>query len=301
VIGPLGENLIFAIGTPRSGTTLVQRVLAGHSKIFATAEPWIMLHPLYALRDAGHTADYDANLAREGLKDFCQVLPGGEQAYVEGLRHLFCGLYNGVTPADKQCFLDKTPRYFYIAPELKRVFPAAKFVFILRNPLAILASTLDSWLKGEWHAFHGHLPDLKNGPRHMAAALDFFKGDSIQFRYENFAQHPEPEFSLLCDRLELPFEPDMLNYGTKPKPFGRMGDAVGIPKHTHPVNESVQKWMETLSDPKHRFLAERYLEWLPEDTCTRLGYPKSEMIRALNSLPAPPSECPMSGLEDIFK
>ena len=46
----LGENLIFIISQPRSGSTLLQRMLSGNKDIKTSAETWLMLHPLYAVR-----------------------------------------------------------------------------------------------------------------------------------------------------------------------------------------------------------------------------------------------------------
>src|SRR5262249_31800148 len=106
MIGPLGENLIFAISQPRAGSTLLQRILSGHPEIFATAEPWIMLHPLYALRDGGYQADYNAEWARAALQDFCAQLEGGEQAYVEAVRAMGVLLYNqALRPSNRGRFL----------------------------------------------------------------------------------------------------------------------------------------------------------------------------------------------------
>src|SRR5262249_40497787 len=148
---PRGENLIFAISQPRAGSTLLQRILAAHPSIFATAEPWLMLHPLYALRAQGHTADYNAEWARAALKDFCDNLEGGEQAYLEALRGMGVSLYNqALQRSGRPCFLDKTPRYYQICPELRRTFPEAKFILLLRNPLAVLSSILTSWIHEDW-------------------------------------------------------------------------------------------------------------------------------------------------------
>ena len=58
--GKQGENLIFIISQPRAGSTLLQRILGGHPEIHTAAEPWIMLHPLYALKSKGCSAEYNA-------------------------------------------------------------------------------------------------------------------------------------------------------------------------------------------------------------------------------------------------
>ena len=39
----LGDNLIFIISQPRSGSTLLQRMLSGHADIKSAAETWLML------------------------------------------------------------------------------------------------------------------------------------------------------------------------------------------------------------------------------------------------------------------
>ena len=130
-----GSNLIFLISLPRSGSTLLQRILGGHPDIATLAEPWVMLHPLYALKRAGIETEYDAVLAREALDDFLGQIDGGETAYVEGVRRFAGDLYaRALARQGKRLFLDKTPRYYRIIPELRQVFPRAKFIILLRNP-----------------------------------------------------------------------------------------------------------------------------------------------------------------------
>lgn len=72
-----GNNLIFLISQPRAGSTLLKRILGGHPEIHTTAEPWIMLHPLYALKSNGLFAEFDSNLAGQGLEDFLMQIPEG--------------------------------------------------------------------------------------------------------------------------------------------------------------------------------------------------------------------------------
>ena len=67
-----GENLIFLISQPRAGSTLLQRILAAHSQVHSVSEPWLMLHPVYALRPSGITAEYNEELARIALRDYLE-------------------------------------------------------------------------------------------------------------------------------------------------------------------------------------------------------------------------------------
>lgn len=71
------ESLIFIACQPRSGSTMLQRILGSHSKIHTISEPWLMLHPLYALRHEGLQTDYDAVVARTALASVFNELPNG--------------------------------------------------------------------------------------------------------------------------------------------------------------------------------------------------------------------------------
>ena len=142
--GNLGEHLILLISQPRSGSTLLQHILASHPQVHTVPEPWFMLHLVYGLRPSGLEAEYNAQYAYLALKGFLDETPDGESAYVEALRNVALCLYEkALEPSGKKYFLDKTPRYYFIIPELHRIFPKAKFIFILRNPLAVLSSILE--------------------------------------------------------------------------------------------------------------------------------------------------------------
>ena len=43
MIDSLGENLVFLLGVPRSGTTLLSAMLDRHPQVLCPPEPWIML------------------------------------------------------------------------------------------------------------------------------------------------------------------------------------------------------------------------------------------------------------------
>ena len=71
-----GENLVFIISQPKAGSTLLQRIVAGHPDIQTSAETWLMLHPVYGLRKTGIQANYNANWAATG----CSSTPASATA-----------------------------------------------------------------------------------------------------------------------------------------------------------------------------------------------------------------------------
>ncbi|MCK4649267.1 sulfotransferase, partial [bacterium] len=204
----LGKNFIFLISQPRAGSTLLQRILAGHPKIHTTAEPWIMLHPLYALKRNGVEAEYVSLLARQGLDDFLMQVPEGEELYIKALREMVAVLYNrALELSGKSFFLDKTPRYYFIIPELYRVFPKAKFIFLLRNPMAVLSSVLSTWCGNQIQALvkSPNYIDMTKGPHYLVEGIKKLKEDAIVVHYENLVRRPKEVIQHVCNRIGIPF------------------------------------------------------------------------------------------------
>ncbi|MBI5783960.1 MAG: sulfotransferase [Rhodocyclales bacterium] len=274
--GELGEHIIFLLGLPRSGTTLLQRLLNEHPAIHTTAEPWLLLPLCQLLKDSGQTAPYDAALARQGIQEFLLELPGGEATFVGALRNSVSNLYDKCRQlASARYFLDKTPRYHYIIPELIRLFPRAKFVFLFRNPLAVLASVAESWFGGrvaDALADDSHGRDLIAGPGNLADGLSLLSGQACIVQYESLVANAEKELTRICRYLDIQFEPAMLKYDPGQRFKGRFGDSIGIPKHDHATTESVNKWQQILLRPENVAQARTYLARLPEGIVRNLGY-----------------------------
>src|SRR4029079_12453572 len=70
--------------------------------------------------------------------------------------------------AGKQLFVDKTPRYYHILDYLREVFPEARYVWLIRNPLDVAASVKTSW--------KSDLPQLLATQQDHLAAIDWVVG-----------------------------------------------------------------------------------------------------------------------------
>ncbi|MFK7845723.1 MAG: sulfotransferase [Rhodothermales bacterium] len=288
-----GENLMFLISQPRSGSTLLQRILGGHKEIHTVAEPWLMLHPLYALRKKGIQTDYSAQLAHDGLEDFISSLPQGKSDYFDGIRAMSSVLYGrALLSSGKRIFLDKTPRYYNIIPELTEVFPDAKIVLLLRNPLSVLSSVLKTWVGRDWVRLQLHRDDILRAPSLIAEALEVLGDQITVFRYEQFVQAPALQMQQLCQSLDISYEADMLNYGLAPAPKGRMGDSQGINEHVRPEKASLDKWKTTFSYPTYRLLAEIVLTLTGRDVITKMGFSFDDLYDALMQIPLDPFRIP---------
>lgn len=282
----LENHLIFVISQPRAGSTLLQRILAGHPKVHTIAEPWLMLHPVYALRDNGHEAEYNAILAYRALQDFLSCLDRGQQHYFEALRRMALHLYGtACEQAGKTYFLDKTPRYSLIIPELAQIFPKARFIILLRNPLAVLASILTTWVKGDWIRLSRHHHNLLVAPRLLLQGIQLLDDRAIVVHYENLVSEPARQVATLCASLGLEFQPDMLEYGSRPSPSGRYGDPTGIQQHSRPTTLGLDRWPELGRARQTRHFARDYLEALGPELLAGLGYDYAELEAELSAVP----------------
>lgn len=286
----LGDDLIFLIGLPRSGSTLLQRILSGHAAIHSVAEPWLMLHPVYATRASGFDAEYDATLARQGLEDFLGGLDNGADRHDDAVRAYAHTLYAAARAGrGRPLFLDKTPRYWYILPDLKRLFPRARFIYLLRNPLAIAASVLRTWFDGDMAALAAstHARDLDDGPRAIADAIGRLDAHDHVLRYEDLVADPERTLRAVCGFLNIDFDAGMLDYGRRPRLAGRHGDAVSIERHARAVTDYRDTWESYLADRDRQAFARDYLVRLGAPTLDAWGYPADALLTRIAAQDTP--------------
>ncbi len=282
----LGKKLIFIFSQPRAGSTLLQRILGAHPDIHTTAEPWIMLHPVYALKKSGFYSEFGSDTAYSGLNDFLGQTEEKEELYYKALRKMAATLYDGVlSPSGKSFYLDKTPRYYNIIPELIKLFPEAKFVFLLRNPFAVLSSTLATWYNNDYKALLKSVNklDIYKAPAKLLEGINIMQDKAIKIHYEKLVLEPHTEIKLLCDKLGIKFYEDMINYGKKKAPKGRFGDAIEINKHSKPVDKNIEKWVLNLTSndelKKHSI---EYLSFLRPLVVSEMGYSYEEINEQLH-------------------
>jgi tetratricopeptide (TPR) repeat protein len=123
-LGCTSDEPIFIIGLPRSGTTLVERILASHPEVHAGGElPMFPLQLAAQLPQASDAYTSDTALAAKLLRIDPGVLG---RAYLEATRP-----QTGRTAR----FTDKLPLNYLHAGLIHRALPRARFIALLRDPL----------------------------------------------------------------------------------------------------------------------------------------------------------------------
>lgn len=276
--------MIFLISLPRSGSTLLQRIISSHEDIFSTAEPWLMLHPAYALKDGGIATEYDSGLARKGLADFLSAIGQDDGLYISAIRKMAGVLYGkALEISGKKFFLDKTPRYYYIIHELYRIFPQAKFIFLLRNPLAVYASVLRTWFMDDAAKLKDttHYRDMIAGPQRLIDGIKAIGGNSSVVHYEKLIENPQETAKQLCKWIGLEYRPDMIEYGKHQAPHGRFGDMKSVHLHEKPVRDYAENWVNYFSDAGRFDVAKDYLDMLGPQLISDLGYDYADMLNRI--------------------
>lgn len=278
-----GERLIFLISQPRAGSTMLQRILWGHPDIHTLSEPWLLLHPLYALREEGIWTEYDASLAGNARQGFIDSLTQGGEHYFEGMRRMYTYLYEqAIEHSGRGRFLDKTPRYYHIIPQIHRLFPNAHFIILLRNPLAVLCSILRTWVRGSWPLLHRFKRDLLSAPERLLEGIETLSDSCTVVHYERLVTDPDTEMRRLCARLGLDFAAEMIEYGEGDSPSWRFGDQLGVRQHTRPEPAAAEKWTQDIENPQIWRLARDYLMFLGQDVLDEMGYAYDDLWRELS-------------------
>lgn len=275
---------IFLLSLPRSGSTVVQRVMAAHKEIATAPEPWVLLPQAYALRERGAYAEYGQIPSSRAIREFIERLPRGTTDYDAGLRTFVLGLYSKVAKEHERYFLDKTPRYHLILDDLFRIFPEARFIFLWRHPLAVVASIAETWGDRAWNLAQWHV-DVNDGLSNLVGAYEAHSAQSFAVRYEDLVASPTSAWPSLFDYLEIPFDPRTLETFDSVDVAARMGDRIGSRDYHALTTEPLTKWHTTIRNPFRQRWCRNYLRWIGPERLAVMGYDLDIILEELDQIP----------------
>jgi hypothetical protein len=275
---------LFLFSLPRSGSTLAQRILAAHGPISTASEPWVLLPYLYTLRERGIYAEYNHRALVRAVEDFCEALPGRRSDYVAEIREFALRLYARASPDGTHYFLDKTPRYHLISDEIIATFPEGKYLLLWRNPLAVVASIMETWAGGKWNLYRFKV-DLFDGIENLIRTYERYKSMVHVMRYEALVTNPEEAWGEVFRYLGLSFDSSALELFGDVELGGRKGDPSGTKKYVKVSSEPLEGWRRTLNNPVRKAWCRRYLRWIGRERLAMMGYDMDSLMAELGSLP----------------
>jgi hypothetical protein len=275
----------FIVGCPRSGTTLLQRILDAHADLAICPETFWVVY--FFKKRIGLTPEglaipdliprlfefykfYRMKMGREELEKLLEG-PVPYSRFVTGVFDHY-GEYRG-----KPLVGDKTPDYVRNLATLHSLWPTTKIVHLIRDGRDVclsavnwkrkagrLASLFSSWeqhpvttaaLWWEWHVRQGQESGRVLGPNVY-----------YELRYESLVSRPDEECVKLCDFLGLPFDQAMLNFHE-----GRTKTEAGLDAKNAwlPITPGLRDWrLQMPAEDIARF------EAAAGDLLLELGYPR---------------------------
>lgn len=228
--GPANDTPIFIIGMPRSGTSLVEQILASHSQIHGAGEL-----DTFSLCVAGKLklldgVDYTADLDNMTSEDFCSI--GLE--YTRKL-HALAPNASHVT--------DKMPMNFLNVGLIRLVLPSARIVHCRRGAIDTCLSIYKNFLAAHGHRYAYDLAELGH---YYALYVDLMAhwrnvlpGAIHDISYENLIVDQEAESRRLVEYCGLEWEPGCMEFYKT----SRQVSTISAAQVRKPVyRDSVEKW-----------------------------------------------------------
>jgi tetratricopeptide (TPR) repeat protein len=200
---------IFVLGLPRSGSTLVEQILASHSQVEGTME----LHNILAMvRELDHRqADKDGYPQTVGALAPEELTALGRR-YVEETRAVRAG---------KPRFIDKMPNNFSHVGLIHAILPQATIIDVRRHPLDACLSNFKQYF-AHGQSFSYDLQDLGRYYRCYLALMDHWDevlpGRVLHLQYEQLIREPRQTVQRLLEHCGLPFEAATLSFHENPRP-----------------------------------------------------------------------------------
>ena len=245
--GDPSREAIFVFGMPRSGTTLVERILSSHPQVASAGElqnfgvalrrAWSSQTPLWQDPDiASHARQ--VNWQRVGADYISSTRPA-----------------TGHTPH----FIDKLPHNFLYAGFIASALPNAKMICLRRDPMDTCLSNFRQ-LFAERLPYYNYSFDLLDTGRYyilfdhlMAHWQRVFPGRILEVQYEALIDAQESVSRQLLEFCGLPWHDDCLHFESNPSPVAT-ASAVQVRAPVH--KGSLQRWRKygAQLDPLHELL-----------------------------------------------
>ena len=205
--GERSEAPIFVIGMPRTGTTLVDRILSSHPDVGSAGELQAMPVAVKRLAQTRSRKVIDAEtVAASGSCDAAAI----GRAYLAQAAHQ--------RPQDAARFIDKLPANFLYAGHIARALPEARIVCLRRQPMDTIWSNYKNLFASQ-SAYYAYSYDLLDTARYYARFdrlmhlwEELMPGRILQLGYEELVADQEVQTRRLLAHCGLDWNPACLAF-----------------------------------------------------------------------------------------
>jgi hypothetical protein len=195
-----GERPIFIVGIPRTGTTLVERIIGSHSQVHSAGEitAWSDAIDSAAQKNGGALGTLNCGLLAADYLARCRPMRG-----------------------DRPRFTDKLLTNFFHCALILRAFPRAHIVHVTRHPLAACHAIYRTRFNGTYPFAYdlSEIAEFYVGySRLMAHWQRVLPGRILDVAYEDVVAELAATTRRMLEWLELPFEAGCLDFHRNPTP-----------------------------------------------------------------------------------
>jgi tetratricopeptide (TPR) repeat protein len=225
-----GPTPIFVIGLPRSGTTVLERILGNHSMVESAGE----------LSDFPRQMQWQANHYSFPALDSTTVARSGELDYANiGQRYLEQTQWRA---KGKPFYVDKLPPNFMLAGFIRKALPHAPILHMIRDPMDACFSNFKAMF-GDAYTYSYSQATLaahyRRYRRLMAHWHDILPGEILDVSYNELVRDPETKAREILAYCKLPYEEGCVDLSRNQTPIATMSSAQTREKIT---DRSIGEW-----------------------------------------------------------
>ena len=226
------KSPIFILGAPRTGSTLVERILSSHSMVESYGETEALRGSICQTLKLSETDE-------TSLQQFIQAgLSIDYQAVADGYYD------NLVNDSDHKYFVEKTPRNIFYLGLILNAFPNAKIIYPQRSAMDVCLSNFKQLFAPGSYVFSYDLKDIADYYCLVERELDYwserYSNQIFRVSYENLVSDSDDEIKKLLDFVDLPFESQCL----VPEKNPMVSITASSAQIRQPINsDSMAKWL----------------------------------------------------------
>nr|WP_257605872.1 sulfotransferase [Ferrimonas balearica] len=259
---------IFIFSLPRAGSTLLQRLLNKSEKISTVPETWMFLHFLSFNKDLPTYSTYSSFHTKNAIDDFVQINVGKEN-FQDNLIEFFERTFIDAV-GNNDYFLEKTPRNLIIHDEITSLYKDdAKYIYLLRNPISIALSMMNTWGGGHWNIYT-FKQDFHYSINNLVAAVESSYQNKLVVSYENLVKNEAEEIKKISSYLDI--DSNSLLSGELEVLQGRMGDPTGQIKYKKVDSSRADNWQNQIDTYAKQLFLRKLLKSIGEVNMESLGY-----------------------------
>ena len=194
------RQIIFILGMPRSGTSLVEQILSSHNNVFGGGE----LNFLSKIVENNFLKEQD--FKKLDTSEIIQIL--------KNCKHEYFSQVNLLDETTK-VFTDKAPLNFRYIGFIKKIFPNAKIVNCIRDPIDICWSNFKNFFSAGLY-FSNNLEDIGNFYKLYKDLMNYwdnlFPNFIYNIEYQRLIDDPKNEIEKLLAHCNLEWDDNCLNH-----------------------------------------------------------------------------------------